>query len=64
MTTPDAETRREIHAAVGAIQSRLTGAEAGQLSLAPSTPGSGWLSMAAPAAGEGHLSLISEQKKR
>jgi hypothetical protein len=59
----DAETRQAIHDAVGAIQSRLAGAEAGQLSLAALSPGSGWLSVAAPGAGHGQLSLLSDRKK-
>jgi len=53
----DAESRQGIREAIGAIQSRLAGAEAGQLSLATSAPGSGWLSLAAPTAGQGDLSL-------
>jgi len=59
----DAETRQGIHDAIGAIQSRLAGAEAGQLSLADTSPGSGWLSVAALGAGHGQLSLLSERKK-
>ncbi len=59
----DAETRQTIHDAVRAIQSRLAGAEAGQLSLAALSPGSGWLSVAAPGAGHGQLSLLFDRKK-
>ena len=59
----DAETRQGIRDAVGAIQSRLAGAEAGQLSLAAASPGSGWLSVAAPGAGQGDLSLLSGRRK-
>ena len=59
----DAETRHAVREAVGAIQSRLAGAEAGQLSLAATSPGSGWLSVAAPGAGHGQLSLLSDRKK-
>ena len=59
----DAETRQGIHDAVGAIQSRLAGAEAGQLSLAETSPGSGWLSVAAPGAGRGQLSLLPDWDK-
>jgi len=42
----DADTRHGVGAAVRAIQSRLAGAEAGQLSLAAPSPGTGWLSVA------------------
>jgi HEAT repeat protein len=59
----DAKTRYWIREAVGAIQSRLAGAEAGQLSLAATSRGSGWLSVAAPGAGHGQLSLLSDRKK-
>jgi HEAT repeat protein len=59
----DAETRYWIREAVAAIQSRLAGAEAGQLSLAATSPGSGWLSVASPGAGHGQLSLLSDRKK-
>jgi hypothetical protein len=59
----DAETRRGIHDAVGAIQSRLAGAEAGQLSLAATAPGSGWLSVASGDAGHGDLSLLPDRKR-
>ena len=57
----DAETRQGIHDATSAIQSRLAGAEAGQLSLAATAPGSGWLSVAAPQ-GHGQLSLLPDPK--
>jgi hypothetical protein len=59
----DADTRHELGAAVRAIQSRLAGAEAGQLSLAAPSPGTGWLSVATPAAGQGQLSLVPDRKK-
>lgn len=59
----DAETRQRIREAVGAIQSRLAGAGAGQLSLAATAPGSGWLSVAPPGAGQGQLSLLPDRKK-
>jgi hypothetical protein len=59
----DTETRQRIREAVGAIQSRLAGAGAGQLSLAATAPGSGWLSVAPPGAGQGQLSLLSDRKK-
>jgi HEAT repeat protein len=59
----DAETRQVIHNAVGAIQSRLAGAEAGQLSLAATSPGSGWLSVAPRDAGHGDLSLLPDRKR-
>jgi hypothetical protein len=59
----DAETRQEIRDAVGAIQSRLAGAAAGQLSLAATSPEGGWLSVVAPGPGQGQLSLISDRKK-
>ena len=59
----DADTRYWIRDAVGAIQSRLAGAEAGQLSLAATSPGSGWLSVAPPDAGHGQLSLLPDRKR-
>jgi HEAT repeat protein len=58
----DAETRQAIRDAVAAIQSRLSGAGAGQLSLAATPAGSGWLSVPAPGAGEGQLSLAPDGK--
>jgi hypothetical protein len=58
----DAATRQGIHEAIGAIQSRLAGAEAGQLSLSKAPPGSGWLSMAAPGDGKGDLSLANPKR--
>ena len=58
----DGETRQTIRDAVAAIQSRLAGAGAGQLSLAAVPAGSGWLSVAAPGTGEGQLSLASDPK--
>jgi hypothetical protein len=59
----DAETRQAIHNAVGAIQSRIAGADAGQLSLAVPSPGSGWLSVAPRDAGHGDLSLVPDRKR-
>jgi HEAT repeat protein len=59
----DAETRQGIRDAVAAIQSRLAGAEAGQLSLAATPPGSGWLSVAAPDDGHGRLSLLPDRRR-
>jgi len=59
---PDTETRREVRAAVDAIQSRLAGAEAGQLSLAVTPAGSGWLSVAPPGAGPGAVSLLPDRE--
>jgi hypothetical protein len=56
----DAETRQAIRDAVAAIQSRLAGAGAGQLSLAAIPAGSGWLSVATPSADEGQLSLARD----
>lgn len=58
----DAETRHWIHEAVRAIQSRLAGAEAGQLSLSTPSSEAGRLSVAAPGAGQGRLSLVSDRK--
>jgi HEAT repeat protein len=57
----DAETRHGIRDAVGAIQSRLAGAGAGQLSLATTTPGSGWLSVPS-GVGQGQLSLLPDRR--
>jgi hypothetical protein len=59
---PDAETGQGIRDAIGAIQSGLAGAEAGQLSIAANSPGSGWLSVV-PGAGEGAVSLVRHHKK-
>ncbi len=59
----DAETSQVIRSAIGAIQSRLAGAGAGQLSLAATPPGSGWLSVARPGDEHGQLSLVCDQKK-
>jgi hypothetical protein len=58
----DGESRQQIRDAVAAIQSRLAGAGAGQLSLAAAPAGGGWLSVAAPGAGEGQLSLARDPK--
>jgi len=59
----DVETRLMIRNAIGAIQSRLAGAAAGQLSLAATPPGGGWLSVAPPGPGPGQLSLVSYRKQ-
>src|SRR5262249_36124062 len=56
----DEESRQAIRQAVSAIQSRLAGAEAGQLSLAASSAAAGRLSLAPPRAGPGDVSLASD----
>ncbi len=56
----DGESRRAFRLAVSAIQSRLAGAEAGQLSMAPTTAEAGRLSLATPRAGPGDVSLAAE----
>lgn len=56
----DAAGRQCVRDAVASIQSRLVGAEAGQLSLATGAPESGRLSLAKPVAGSGDLSLAPE----
>src|SRR5262249_23372175 len=56
----DAEARQDVQGAIRAIQSRLLGAEAGQLSLAASEGQSGWLSVPQPGAGAGDLSRAPE----
>jgi HEAT repeats len=56
----DAESRQALHAAVDAIQSRLAGAETGQLSLAVTSTEAGRLSLATPRAGPGDVSLAKE----
>jgi HEAT repeat protein len=53
----DTASRQAIRDAVAAIQSRLVGAEAGQLTVAAGDLESGRLSLAQPAAGAGDLSL-------
>jgi HEAT repeat protein len=55
----DGESRRALREAVSAIQSRLAGAEAGQLSLAATTAEAGRLSLATPRAGPGDVSLAT-----
>jgi HEAT repeat protein len=60
----DGESRQALREAVGAIQSRLAGAEAGQLSLAPTAAEAGRLSLATPQAGPGDVSLASEPERR
>jgi len=61
---PDAETREAVREAVSAIQSRLLGAEAGQLSLAASGDKTGWLSVPRAQRGSGELSLAPETRDR
>jgi HEAT repeats len=56
----DGESRRALREAVSAIQSRLAGAEAGQLSLAATTAEAGRLSLATPRAGPGDVSLAAK----
>lgn len=56
----DSVTRQCFRDAVAKIQSRLVGAEAGQLSVAASTAESGRLSLAQPRSGAGDLSLTPE----
>lgn len=59
----DAETRFRVRDAVGAIQSGLAGAEAGQLSLAATSPEGGWLSVVPSESEHGQLSLLPDPKK-
>lgn len=56
----DSVTRQCVRDAVASIQSRLVGAEAGQLSIAAGTSESGRLSLATPRAGAGDVSLAPE----
>ena len=56
----DAESRQAIRDAIGAIQSRLAGAEAAQPSLVTGTRESGRLTLAAPGPGPGDLSPASD----
>jgi hypothetical protein len=56
----DRDSRHAIREAVSAIQSRLAGAEAGQLSLAATRAEAGRLSLATPHAGPGDVSLAPE----
>jgi HEAT repeat protein len=58
----DAENRQGLREAVSAIQSRLAGAGAGQLSLASEPAESGRLSLATPTAGPGDLSFVPDPK--
>jgi HEAT repeat protein len=60
----DSESRRELRDAVSAIQSRLPGAEAGQLALARAEPEAGRLSLATPRAGPGDVSLATGARAR
>lgn len=53
----DGESRQALREAVSAIQSRLAGAEAGQVSLATPAAEAGRLSLATPTAGPGDVSL-------
>jgi HEAT repeat protein len=55
----DSESRRELRAAVSAIQSRLPGAAVGQLSLKRAEPEAGRLSLATARAGPGDVSLAT-----
>jgi HEAT repeat protein len=56
----DAECRQAIREAIGAIQSRLGGAEAAQLSLVTAPPEGGRLTLAHPGPGPGDLSSVSK----
>jgi HEAT repeat protein len=56
----DAESRRTILDAIAAIQSRLAGAEAAQLSLVTSVRERGRLTLATPGPGPGDLSPVSK----
>jgi hypothetical protein len=56
----DGESRHAIREAVSAIQARLAGAEAGQLSMSATTAEAGRLSLATPRAGPGDVSLARE----
>ncbi len=56
-----AETRQALRDAVSAIQSRLAGAGAGQLSIATTSAEVGRLSLATPKAGPGDVSLASRR---
>jgi HEAT repeat protein len=57
----DAATATAIRGAVSSIQSRLVGAEAGQLTVAASEAESGRLSLAQPQAGPGDLTLAKPE---
>jgi hypothetical protein len=56
----DAASRQAIRDAISAIQSRLAGAEAAQLSLVTSMREGGRLTLAAPGPGPGDLSPVSK----
>jgi hypothetical protein len=60
----DRDSRHAIREAVSAIQSRLAGAEAGQLSLAVTTGEAGRLSLATLHAGPGDVSLAAHPDRR
>ncbi len=55
----DGESRQALREAVNAIQARLAGAEAGQLSMAVTAAEAGRLSLATPRAGPGDVSLVT-----
>ncbi len=55
----DGESRQALREAVSAIQARLAGAEAGQVSLAVTAAEAGRLSLATPRAGPGDVSLAT-----
>jgi hypothetical protein len=57
----DADARQAIRGAIGAIQSRLVGAEAGQLTVASAESESGRLSLAGSEAGA--LTLTDDDEK-
>lgn len=56
-----AETRQALREAVAAVQSRLAGAEAGQLTLASMSAEAGRLSLTAPMAGRGDVSIVDSE---
>lgn len=58
----DAESRQALREAVSAIQSRLAGAGAGQLSIATEPSESGRLSLAEPTAGPGAVSFVEKDE--
>jgi HEAT repeat protein len=59
----DGESRQELRQAVSAIQSRLAGADVGQLSLATTEAEAGRLSLATPRAGPGDVSIVPEPER-
>jgi HEAT repeat protein len=60
----DRDSRHAMREAVSAIQARLAGAEAGQLSMSATTAEAGCLSLATPRAGSGDVSLAREPENR